>query len=427
MGHEEQRVSTGATRVLYVAAVFPPAKVAEADHALHQCIELAGRGYEVHVLTTAQEGIARPAGVHVHPAMERWSWRELPRLWRVLRQVRPSIAMLFFLGTLFHYSTMVLMLPFLVRLAVGRCRMITQFSNIGDGAPSDGRWSSRAKRMLFKVLGPFRLGGLLIASDSIVLLSEVYRERLRRFYLAEPVIRRTVIIPPTPLLPMASDPQAARSRGRERLGVTDSETLVSFFGRLYPGKGIEPLVEAAGDLRDRYPGLRVALIGGFLSAEHFWTTSHSYADELQALLAEVDLGDRVITTGEYAWDSVEASEYLYASDMVVLALAPGVHLYNSSFAAVCAHGLPVAITVGAIRERSLHHGDNVFVLRDGSRDAIGEAISAVVDDDALRTRLAAGALKLAHAWFDRSRATDRLIALFEGGVPPVPQRSSAPS
>lgn len=404
------------TTILFVAAALPPAKVAEADHALRMCVQLADRGHEVHVLTVDRHGLPAggdlPASLTLHPLMQTWSWRELPIFVRLVRAVRPDVMLLFFLGTLFGYRTMVLMLPVISRLLQPGSTAITMFSNVGAGAPKDGSLRSWLRRAVFRLLGPLRLGGLLIASHHIVLLSEVYRERLRGFYLSRIPISRSVIIPPPPLMRMADDPEAARTRGRGRLGVDRSDTVVAFFGRLYPGKGLEALVTAVADVHRTRPDVRLALIGGYLDAELFWTTRGTYGEELDAHIARECPEGLVLQTGEYDWDSEEGSEYLYAADLVVLPLAPGVHLYNSSFAAVCAHRRPVVITTGDVAEPSLEHRRNVYMLTDARADTIAAAIREVLDDGALRRELAAGAAELAGRYFDWDTCVRRMEELF---------------
>lgn len=70
-------------RLLFIAAAFPPYRAPEADHALRECLELARRGFEVHVLTTDRGDVARPPELQVHALMGSWSWGELGKVWRL--------------------------------------------------------------------------------------------------------------------------------------------------------------------------------------------------------------------------------------------------------------------------------------------------------------------------------------------------------
>lgn len=415
-------------RVLVITPVFPPAQVAEADHVLHECLHLAGRGREVHVLTTASAEVATPASLHVHAVMPDWGWGQLIRLLREIRSVGADATILYFLGTLFNYSTMVLFVPLLARLLRPGSTVLTQFSNIGRGAPGDGSLSSVLKRALFRMLGPLRLGTLLVASHHIVVLSEVYRRRLEEYPLSAGAVKRSVVIPPPPLLPMANDPDSARKRARMRLDLAQDETVIAFFGRLYPRKGIEALIEAGERLRADGRPLRVVLIGGFMSAELFWTMHATYEEELRAFIATHGGDDTVRLTGEYRWDSIEGSEYLFASDIVVLPLQKGVHFYNSSFAAACAHGRPVVATRGRPPESRIQHGRNVFEIAEPSADLIEAALRQILDDPQLRARLASGAEELAAEVFHWDAATDRLLGLLDAYPRtvqrPAPKRQS---
>jgi glycosyltransferase involved in cell wall biosynthesis len=398
-------------RMLFISAPFPPERVPEADHALHECLHLAQLGFEVHVLTTRRKGVAEPPALHVHAIMERWSWREVPRLWRLLRRLSPEVTMLWFLGWLYGYQPMITLAPVLSKLASRGSSFITQFSNLGSG----GQPQDRIRRLLFRVLGRFRYGALLTHSDRFIVLSGLHQRRLAEMYPA--VRNRVVVIPPPPLLRVVSHPDGeVRRRGRHRLGIDQDAFLITYFSRLYPGKGIEMLFEAFADVSSRHPEARLAMVGGYFS-EEAWFTRASYPEELAAKLEELGITDRVAWSGEYRWDSTEPSEYLYASDVVVLPFDLGVYLYNSSFAAVLAHGLPVIATRGEVVEDPIVHGVNVLLIDPGDRRALVEAIEHLLEDEGARSRLRAGAQALAAEWFSWERASRKIAELVEPASP----------
>jgi len=396
--------------------VLPPERVPEADHAVRQCLGLAAEGFDVHLLTRKQQYSTLPSSITVHAEMPDWSWAALPQIVRQIRRLDPDVVFLYFLGTLFDYSTMVLFLPTITRLVGSKVRFVTQFSNVGDGAPKDGTLRSAVKRAAFKALGPLRLGTLLLGSNGIVLLSQSAIEKLRRYYLPRFIERRCVVIPPAAILRVAADPEAARSGARRRLGLQDNDFVVAFFGRLASGKGIEALVQAVALLRERMPELRCLLVGGFLSTTHFWNAGARFGEELSALIQRNGLDGIVSITGEYDWDSTEASEYLFASDLAVLPLSSGVHLNNSSFAAVCTHRLPAVVTEGAYPEPALRHDVNSYKISSANPEEIAATIMTLRSDQQLRERLARGAEELALTHFDERRVTARLVDVITSRV-----------
>lgn len=396
-------------RLLVIAPALPPARVAEADHVLHECLRLAEHGFDVHVVTTREEEIAAPPSIVVHDVVSDWSWRQLPVLVRHVRTVRPDAVLLYFLGTLFRYSTMVLFLPGLLRVLCPGMRVVTQFSNLGTGAPKDGTVRSAGKRWLFWALGPLRLGTILPLSHDLVVLSGTAAATLQSFPFCGHLARRVHVIPPPPLLPMAEDREAARHRRRAELEVLPEETVVAFFGRLHQSKGVEALVEAIARLRATGRPVRGLLIGGYMSAERFyWTVDASYEERLARVLRAHDAESFITLTGEYDWDSTAGSEYLCASDLVVLPLHAGVSLSNSSLAASCAHGRPVVVNRSHPPEGAIRHRVNAYVLDDASPESIAAAVAEILDDEVLRQRLTHGSQTLADRCFDWQAATRRL-------------------
>jgi glycosyltransferase involved in cell wall biosynthesis len=79
----------------------------------------------------------------------------------------------------------------------------------------------------------------------------------------------------------------ARERGRKRLGVTSSEFVVTFFGYLYPIKGIETLLRAFAAVSAQRPEARLLFIGGKVGLEV--EGGASYFDEMQALAKELHI------------------------------------------------------------------------------------------------------------------------------------------
>ena len=408
----------GQKRLLYIGAVLPPTRAPEADHVLYQSLYFAKRGIDVHILTRSGQGIAPHPAVTVHDIIDTWSWPEMAKVVRLVKRLAPDAIMMSFLGSLYGYRSMPTMIPAIAKLLRPRSKFLVQFANIGQG----GGLRSGVGRFLFKHLGRRRYGSLLTAPDVFVALSEEHRQKI--LALAPSAESDIHIVPCCPQMPMAQDRAAARRAGRKRLGIADDETAVTFFGRLYPGKGIEQLVEAVGSLRATHPKIRLSLIGGLLEPKIFFNVTESYEEELKACVRRHGMADAVRFSGEYVWDGPEASEYLHAADVAVLPLGPGIHLHNGSLAALCAHRLPVIGTRGAIVDPALRHGENVYFINDSQAPTIADALRRVLDDQDLRRGLSEGAEKLAAEYFEWGRAVERISDLM--GLSPA-TRSDAPS
>lgn len=395
----------GYERLLYITAALPPTRVPEADHTLYQCLRMAESGVEVHVLTRAGQNVERHSSLTIHEDVTSWSWRELPTLVTLIRRIRPDAVMISFLGSLYGYRTMPTMIPLVVRLLAPSTKVLVQFANLGQGIGI----RSRVQRFLFRRLGKFKYGSLLVAPHAVVALSEEQRTRMRT--LAPSMSRRTTVIPCSSQIDPLPDRRNARTEGRRKLGVTDGDTLVTFFGRLYPQKGIEQLIEAVADLRQTRPELQLALVGGFLSAGTVHSVEESYEAQLKSVIEKAGATDFVRFSGEFSWDGSDASQYLFASDIAVLPFATGIHLHNSSLAAVCVHGVPVTGTRAEVSDPALQHEDTVYFLDGSSPADIAKALDVVLSDVVLRQRLAAGSQRLGTDKFDGRVSTSRILDL----------------
>ena len=125
---------------------------------------------------------------------------------------------------------------------------------------------------------------------------------------------------------------------RKHLNVMADDFLFGYFGRLYPGKGLETLLRAFREVYHRRTNVRLLVIGG--EGDQLFTKGRRYLSELQALASNLGIAERVTWTGEMPYDAPEMSRHLCAIDACVLPFEGGVRLNNSSLAAVAARRRP---------------------------------------------------------------------------------------
>jgi len=146
---------------------------------------------------------------------------------------------------------------------------------------------------------------------------------------------------------------------------------------LIPRKGHAVLIEALRGLQDRAWTLHC--VGSA-------TWDADTADALRSTIAEHGLGDRVLLHGEVP-TVVLQSMYAEADAVVLPSHFEG---YGMALAEALAHGLPVVSTAaGAIPDTV--PGDAGVLVPPGDAVALRTALAALLDDPALRARLAAGA------------------------------------
>lgn len=397
-------------RVLVISAAFPPMRAAEADHTLHLCQHLVDRGLEVHLLTTKGSMTTGSFPFKVYPIMRNWSWRDGPRFAKFLKHCSPDAVLLFYIRWVYNDHRMITFAPTICKTFLPGIPFVTEFSN-PIGIPP--RPSSLLARLLHKGImqwaGPEvdpTCGTLLRDSDRVVVFSESHRAFLSKCY--PPVASKSVLIPPPPLMYICPENGGApRQRGRELIGLGANDFLIAYFGYIYPNKGVETLLRAFQIVSSERSNIWLILVGGIIALE--FPNRPSYAQEMYELPKQLGIDDKVTWTGEYAWDSDEASMYLRAADICVLPFDTGVQLNNSSFSSAAAHGLPIITTQGAILEQPFIHQENVFLCPPKSPEAIASAITTLMDNLDLRQHLRTSVLKLAQEWLSWESAIKRTI------------------
>src|SRR5678809_1673371 len=108
--HRDRPKSSLLMRVLIVS-VFPPDPAPEANHALHISELLAESGLDVHVLCGTGSIAATRRDIVVHPVMDDWTWSGLPKLAHCLRESRPDVVFLLYLGWIYRFEPMITFLP----------------------------------------------------------------------------------------------------------------------------------------------------------------------------------------------------------------------------------------------------------------------------------------------------------------------------
>jgi glycosyltransferase involved in cell wall biosynthesis len=179
-----------------------------------------------------------------------------------------------------------------------------------------------------------------------------------------------------------------------------NEFIIVHFGYLYPDKGIEVLLKAFKIICGRKTNVRLLTVGDEPPA----SANPLYVQQLREWVKQPELEGKIIWTGNFTWNSNEASLYLRAGDTCVLPFTSGVSLNRSSVAAAAVHGLPIITTKGRHLESAFVDHKNVLLCQPNDDKALAEAIESLIADPELRQRLSAGATELADRWFSWDKA-----------------------
>ena len=214
---------------------------------------------------------------------------------------------------------------------------------------------------------------------------------------------RVVIVEPgTDRAPLARGSREDPSYGVSGFSRTRPLELLSV-ATINPGKGHESLLEALSELQH---------LAWHLTCAGSFTRHPETADRVRSTVIRLGLEDRVLLAGD-----LEPAALAACYDRAdVFVLATRQETYGMAVAEALAHGLPVVATrTGAIPE--LVGEDAGLLVPVGATPALADALSRVLTDAGLRTRLAEGARRVRdrlptweHASAQMASALDSLVA-----------------
>ncbi|MFL5342130.1 MAG: glycosyltransferase family 4 protein, partial [Gemmataceae bacterium] len=165
---------------------------------------------------------------------------------------------------------------------------------------------------------------------------------------------------------------------RRELGIPPEAPVIGTVGRLSEVKRQGLLLRAVATLRCRIPEVRLLLVG-----------DGPERDRLEHAAAELNVRDRVCFAGYQA----NPEHFLQAMD--IFALTSRSEGLPVSLLEAWAAGLPVVCSAVGGVPKVITHGEDGLLFPSGDEDALVAAITAIVGDPALATRLGkAGRVKV---------------------------------
>jgi glycosyltransferase involved in cell wall biosynthesis len=190
-------------------------------------------------------------------------------------------------------------------------------------------------------------------------------------------------------------PSATRAQVREQLGLAPDALVVALVSVLRPGKGHDVLAEVTRRLRDRFPQLKVLIIGDGPSLP-----------DVRELVAP--LGDAAMLLGHRG----DVLELLGASD--VLLHPTSMDAFPTVLLEAAAMGVPaLATAVGGIPEIVEDGTTGMLVSAPPTADGFSGPLETLLADAELRARLGDAAHQRFESEFTASRWAQRLRDLYE--------------
>ncbi|WP_326644193.1 MSMEG_0565 family glycosyltransferase [Streptosporangium sp. NBC_01755] len=246
----------------------------------------------------------------------------------------------------------------------------------------------------------------ILEPDRILVVTRIWEHILRQEYGV-----RADVVPngvDTRRYRQASPELVARLRAR--VGASDRPMLLAV-GGIEPRKGTDTLVAALSRLvKKRTPAPVLTVLGGHSFQDH-----RAYRDRVLASLDALDLtlGKDIIELGTVPEDEMAA--WYAAAD--VLAFPSVKEGFGLAALEAMAAGVPVVTSDLPVFREWLVPGRDALLVPLGDPEALADALSDALDDQDLRTRLRAAALRLAdrYTWTASARRHLKIYA----EIPPV--------
>lgn len=239
-------------------------------------------------------------------------------------------------------------------------------------------------------------------SSRLVVLSETARALLEKHYF---VNRGDISVIPhgIPDVPFES---TARAKAALGLG---GRFIISTFGLLSRGKGLETAIGAMRVVAERHPEVLYLILGATHPAVQA-IEGETYREGLQELIAESGLAKNVTMVDRYL-ALTDLLQYLSATDIYVTPYANPAQVVSGTLAYALGAGKAIVSTPYAYA-RELLADERGVIVPGGHPEAMGAACLALIANDDARCAMAARAYHFARAmvWSEVGR---QYVELFE--------------
>lgn len=379
-----------APKIALITGDYPPAISGIGDYVEKMAAAMTKLGGDVTVITSKAD-VKDDAPFPVRRVMPSWKWNDRGQLLDILSGF--DIAHIQYPAVAYGRSLMINVLPSLLRRKYPKTRSLV---TIHDFRVMRWRWRARTAPMLFGVDGLIHVdprdGPYL---DSWMPLGK----------------------PPTQIIPIAANAEPVecqagdRQRWRKQLGFADDETVVAFFGILYPHKGLPELHRAIRELRESGKHVRLLALGDFDRTE-------SWRAQMEADLR----ADHCVWIQGAALDRI--SQCLHAADLAALPFHSGAATNRGSLLATLAHGLPTVTTNGPATPSDFEKIFDLSLVPVESYGAIRDALSTLMTDAHLQHRMRNNALA-AMAKLSWPVVARQTLEFYDRLLSPAPAKAAA--
>ncbi|MBN2003434.1 MAG: glycosyltransferase family 4 protein [Anaerolineae bacterium] len=368
-------------RIGIITGEYPPMEGGVGDFTHELGKALHALGHNVHVLTTSVKDMPemyRDHEITIYRQIKHWGSGVHNRITHWIQTIQPDVVNLQYQAAAYQMNGNITLYPRLQRRHLTMPFVVTCHDLLPPYLfPKAGRLRSWTVRQLTQ-----HSNGVIVTN---------YGDETTMSHQLENTGTPLRFIPigsniaPEP--PMGYTP--ARWRASHDFGA--GELLIGFFGFLNRSKGIETLLYAIANLVQKNLPVHLLFIGGRTGSSD--VTNLMYADEVDRLIAQLNLTDRVRRTGFVSPEAVSAA--LLAVDVCALPYRTGASLWRGTLHAALVHGCPIVTTTPQDNTPQLCHGENVILVPPDDVAALTDAICRLWENPQLRARLGKAAAALA--------------------------------
>jgi glycosyltransferase involved in cell wall biosynthesis len=404
-------------KALIISAAFPPLRTGGADFVHRLGSELVANGVDVTVI--ASEGaVLHDDRIRLERVSKKWNWRTVQKCASHVRKLRPDVVDIVFTGWMYQDHPGITFLPVMIKQSFPSARVVVHIESLGGIRRDKSNFARAASRFAASLISgrkdiSYEYGTLLRDSDAIITLSERDRDELSKRHAD--VHGKSITIPPPPIMPVVEKlTEKERQAGRRKLGLKDgSDLLLSFYGYIYPGKGLEILLEVVKRFNQQGRNLKLMIVGDV--PEQYVLEREGkpdYLADLKKLARDLGIYERIIWSEYAAYGSTEPSAKLRLSDICVFPFESGINQHNSSFWFAAAHGLPIVATKSPTTEDIFVDKHNVIFAEPSDVSDLASKIDQLSKDKELKKHIGQEAEKLANTRFSWASAISHTLAVF---------------
>mgnify|MGYP001605387165 FL=1 len=205
--------------------------------------------------------------------------------------------------------------------------------------------------------------------DGLIFYSKQFHDRIFRWFPRRAERFLVQGFPSNILRP--NDPSNQAPLAKIRTGFTHAQFLMTYFGHISAGRGIEDLLDVMKTFKVQYPGLHLILMSQFKPEED------DYQRKLLEWIRLNGMEKKISFTGRLS--NEEVSRFLLASDICVLPFPDGASFKNGSLSAAIEHSLPVLTTVSPLTEPQLLASGALLTYDPAQKSQLSPLLAHLID------------------------------------------------